>query len=133
MNTKKWLAVGTCVSVMGMFSACSDDESSPITPPAPGPTSSAVVAPGSSDAVPPPGSSAANPTPSSVVAPTSSAAGPAPVSSSDMDAPTDSSTAQMGVSEIMYNAANGSALEWIEVYINESVPASSFVSDLFVE
>jgi len=34
-----------------------------------------------------------------------------------MDAPTDSSTAQMGVSEIMYNAANGSALEWIEVYI----------------
>lgn len=118
MNSKKWLAVGTCVSVMSMFSACSDDETSPITPPDPGLSSSAVVVPGSSDAVPPPGSSAANPTPSSVVAPTSSSAvAPPPVSSSDMDAPIDTSTAQMGVSEIMYNAANGSALEWIEVYI----------------
>lgn len=118
MNTKKWLAVGTCVSVMGMFSACSDDESSPITPPTPGPTSSAVVAPGSSDAVPPPGSSATNPTPSSVVAPTSSAAGPAPTSSSNPeDTVLNADATYMGVSEIMYNAPEKSELEWVEVYI----------------
>ena len=117
MNTKKWLAVGTCVSVMGMFSACSDDES-PITPPAPGPTSSAVVAPGSSDAVPPASSSVDNPTPSSAVVPTSSAAGPAPTSSSNPeDTVLNADATYMGVSEIMYNAANGSALEWVEVYI----------------
>jgi len=116
MNTKKWLAVGTCVSVMGMFSACSDDESSPVTPPDPGVSSSTVIVPGSSDAVPT-SSSVDNPTPSSAVVPTSSSAGPVPVSSSDWSAPLDSSTAQMGVSEIMYNAANGSTLEWIEVYI----------------
>ena len=118
MNTKKWLAVGTCVSVMGMFSACSDDESSPITPPVPEVSSSSVATvPASSETTVPTSSSVDNPTPSSVVAPTSSSAGPAPVSSSDWAAPKDSSTAQMGVSEIMYNAANGSALEWIEVYI----------------
>ena len=117
MNTKKWLAVGTCVSVMGMFSACSDDES-PITPPTPGPTSSAVVAPGSSDAVPPASSSVDNPTPSSAVVPTSSAAGPAPTSSSNPeDTVLNADATYMGVSEIMYNAANGSALEWVEVYI----------------
>ena len=117
MNTKKWLAVSTGVSVMGMFSPCSDDES-PITPPAPGPTSSAVVAPGSSDAVPPASRSVDNPTPSSAVVPTSSAAGPAPTSSSNPeDTVLNADATYMGVSEIMYNAANGSALEWVEVYI----------------
>ena len=119
MNSKKWLAVGTCVSVMSMFSACSDDETSPITPPDPGLSSSAMIVPGSSDAVPPPGSSAANPTPSSVVAPTSSSAAvPPPVSSSNLeDIILDSNATYMGVSEIMYNAPNKSDLEWVEVYI----------------
>lgn len=116
MNSKKWLAVGTCVSLLSMFSACSDDESSPVTPPDPGLSSSAMVVPGSSDAVPPTSSAGETPPLSSAVVPTSSSA-VVPVSSSDMEKPVDTTTAQMGISEIMYNAANGSALEWVEVYI----------------
>ena len=117
MNTKKWLAVGTCVSVMGMFSACSDDESSPVTPPDPGVSSSTVIVPGSSDAVPM-SSSVDNPTPSSAVVPTSSSAGTVPVSSSNYeDKPVDTTATYMGVSEIMYNAPDKSDLEWVEVYI----------------
>ena len=112
MKTKNWLAVGTCVSMLGMFSACSED-TSPVTPEQ-GLSSSQEILPGSSDAVPT-NSSAENPTPSSAVAPTSSA-GAAPLSSGT-EVQVDTSTAQMGVSEIMYNAPNGSALEWVEVYI----------------
>lgn len=112
MKTKNWLAVGTCVSMLGMFSACSED-TSPVTPEQ-GLSSSQEILPGSSDAVPT-NSSAENPTPSSAVAPTSSA-GAAPLSSGT-EVQVDTSTAQMGVSEIMYNAPGGSALEWVEVYI----------------
>ena len=53
MNTKKWLAVGTCVSVMGMFSACSDDESGPVNPPVELSSSSVATVPGSSETLPP--------------------------------------------------------------------------------
>ncbi|MBR6453640.1 MAG: lamin tail domain-containing protein [Fibrobacter sp.] len=117
MNSKKWLAVGTCVSLLSMFSACSDDESSPITPPDPGLSSSAMVVPGSSDAVPPASSAGQNQTPSSAVVPTSSA-GAVPTSSSNIeDTILDVNATYMGISEIMYNAADKSELEWVEVYI----------------
>ena len=114
MNTKNWLAVGTCVSVLSMFSACSE-ESSPVTP-EPGLSSALDIVPGSSAATVPT-SSTDNPTPSSAVVPTSSAGSAVPVSSSTPEVQVDTSTAQMGISEIIYNAPNGSALEWVEVYI----------------
>ena len=118
MKSKKWLAVGTCVSVLSMFSACSEDDPNPIVSPTPELSSSAGVIPGSSDAVPPASSAGENQTPSSAVVPTSSSAGTAPLSSSDFEnKPLDSTATYMGISEIMYNAADKSDLEWVEVYI----------------
>lgn len=109
MNTKKWLAVGTCVTALGLFSACSDDESSPVIP----------VTPESSSAITPE-SSNANPNSSADVGGSSSSAtAPVPTSSSDAEGVVDSSFTNMGVSEIMYNAPGGSALEWVEVYIKK--------------
>ena len=118
MNTKKWLAVGTCVSVMGMFSACSDDESSPVNPPVELSSSSVATVPGSSETLPP-SSSVDNPTPSSAIVPTSSSIGAVPMSSSNFDDSLDVSITNMGVSEIMYNAPDKSDLEWVEVYIKK--------------
>lgn len=112
MNTKKMLALGTCVSVLGMFSACSDD--SPASPPVDNPaSSSSTIVPNSSSDV--------NPTSSSdIVANSSSSAGnPVDVSSSSAEDVVDPTITNMGVSEIMYNAPGGSALEWIEVYIKK--------------
>ena len=109
MNTKKWLAVGTCVTALGLFSACSDDESSPVVPVTP--DSSSAIAPESSDANP---NSSAD-----VGGSSSSATAPVPTSSSDAEGVVDSSFTNMGVSEIMYNAPGGSALEWVEVYIKK--------------
>ncbi|SIO27876.1 lamin tail domain-containing protein [Fibrobacter sp. UWB11] len=111
MNTKKLLAVGTCVSVLGMFSACSDD-ASPVTPPESYTSSSSAVQPNSSGDV--------LTSSSDIVVSSSSANNPVPVlSSSSGEGVVDSSITNMGVSEIMYNAAGGSALEWIEVYIKK--------------
>ena len=112
MNTKKLLALGTCVSVLGMFSACSDD--SPASPPVDNPaSSSSTIVPNSSSDV--------NPTSSSdIVANSSSSAGNPLLTSSSSnpeDVVLDSNSTYMGVSEIMYNAPSGSALEWVEVYI----------------
>ena len=109
MNTKKWLAVGTCVTALGLFSACSDDESSPVVPVTP--DSSSAIAPESSNANP---NSSAD-----VGGSSSSATAPVPTSSSDAEGVVDSSFTNMGVSEIMYNAPGGSALEWVEVYIKK--------------
>ena len=47
MNTKKWLAVGTCVTALGLFSACSDDETSPVNAVSE-PSSSSAITPNSS-------------------------------------------------------------------------------------
>ena len=99
MNMKKWLLTGACISMFGAFSACSEDPSSPQEESSSSTLSSGSVPPTSSD-----GTSAANPNSSSAVAPVSS-------SIADTDNP------QMGCSEIMYNAAEGSDLEWIEIYI----------------
>lgn len=110
MNTKKWLAVGTCASMLGMFSACSDEKKNPVIPDDPESSSSAEVVPNSSGEV--------NPNSSSVTtASSSSVTNPASSSSNPEDTILDSNATYMGVSEIMYNAPGGSALEWVEVYI----------------
>ena len=112
MNTKKLLALGTCVSALSMFVACSDDSS--VTPPVVSSSSSSTIVPNSSSDIPTYSSS-------DIVA-NSSSSGVAPVpesSSSSSEDVLDSSFTNMGVSEIMYNAPDGSALEWIEVYIKK--------------
>ena len=112
MNTKKWLAVGTCVTALGLFSACSDDETSPVN---------AVSEPSSSSAITP-NSSGDIATSSSDISTGSSASAKNqnPVlSSSSAEGVVDSTITNMGVSEIMYNAPGGSALEWVEVYIKK--------------
>ena len=111
MNTKKLLALGTCVSVLGMFSACSDDSpASPVETPV---SSSSTIVPNSSGDGDPTSSS-------DIVANSSSSAGnPVDVSSSSAEDVVDPTITNMGVSEIMYNAPGGSALEWIEVYIKK--------------
>ena len=117
MNTKKWLAVGTCVSALSMFTACSDDH--PASP-EPDPSSSSEIVPGSS-ADDPLNSS------SSAIAPTSSTDISNPASSSSNnpeDIISNPDATYMGVSEIMYNAPDGSALEWIEVYIKSGPEVS---------
>ena len=114
MNTKKLLALGTCVSALSMFAACSDDSSSPVASPEQPVSSSSVIAPNSSGDV--------NPTSSSDVVANSSSSVVTPgpeLSSSSAEGVMDSSFTNMGVSEIMYNAPGGSALEWIEVYIKK--------------
>ncbi len=91
MNMKKWLLAGTCISMLGAFSACSDDSSSP-TNTTETESSSSVT-----------GESTDSGTSSSTVVSSSSIA--------------DDAEPQMACSEIMYNAPDGSSLEWIEIYI----------------
>ena len=110
MNTKKWLAVGTCASMLGMFSACSDEKKNPVIPDDPESSSSAEVVPNSSGEVNPNSSSVTTASSSSVTNLMSSSSNPE-------DTILDSNAIYMGVSEIMYNAPGGSALEWVEVYI----------------
>ena len=110
MNTKKWLAVGTCASMLGMLSACSDEKKNPVIPDDPESSSSAEVVPNSSGEVNPNSSSVTTASSSSVTNLMSSSSNPE-------DTILDSNATYMGVSEIMYNAPGGSALEWVEVYI----------------
>jgi len=110
MNTKKLLALGTCVSALSMFAACSDDESSPVIPPVP--ESSSAIVPNSSGEIVPTSSAIVAGSSSSVVT-------PPPASSSSNEGVIDSSYTNMGVSEIMYNAPGKSDLEWVEVYIKK--------------
>ena len=93
---KKWLLTGTLISMLGAFSACSDDKSDPVGPVDSGssPDSSGNI-PGSSGDVP--GSSAT----------------PTAKSSSSI---ADNAEPQMACSEIMYHAKD-SKLEWVEIYI----------------
>ena len=118
MNMKKWLLTGTCVALLGALSACSDDESksNPVTPEVSsdsnGGSSGGVVDPQSSG-----GTSANSGNSSGDPVASSSEPGPSPTSSSIDEPIADTDSPQMGCSEIMYNAAEGSALEWIEIYI----------------
>lgn len=87
MDMKKWLLAGTLISTLGAFTACSEDSSSDPVGPV---DSSGSLVPGSSDGQPTAKSSS---------------------SIADKDKP------QMACSEIMYNAPDSSALEWVEIYI----------------
>ena len=115
---KKWFLAGACVAMLGALSACTDDESkhNPVTPEVSsdsnGGSSGGIVDPQSSDSNPAnSGNSSGDPVASS------SEPGPSPTSSSIDEPIADTDPPQMGCSEIMYNAADGSALEWIEIYI----------------
>lgn len=112
MEIKKLLLTGATVTAMAMMAACSEDSKGATEPEEISADSSATV-PGSSGDVPP-GSSGAVPPGSSGAAPTSSNGGSSLISSSSV-ANTDPPV--MGCSEIMYNAPDGSALEWVEIYI----------------
>ena len=95
MDMKKWLLAGTLVSMMGAFSACSDDPTSPQ------PESSGSEQPSSAEN---PVSSAEN---------TDGSSSSVAKSSSSI---ADNAEPQMACSEIMYHAKD-SKLEWIEIYI----------------
>lgn len=119
MNMKKWLLTGACVALLGAFTACTEKEDSknPV-----GPEVSSDSNPGSVDN---PQSSGGNPADSgnsSGDPAASSSSGDTPVAASSSSIPgepvlSETDPPQMGCSEIMYNAADGSALEWVEIYI----------------
>ncbi len=120
MNMKKWLLTGACIAALGALSACSNEESSDNNP---------VTTEISSDSQPGDGNNSGDPQPASAGDPTSADPGnssekgssggkdPTPASSSSDEPISETDDPQMGCSEIMYNAADGSALEWIEIYI----------------
>ena len=110
MEIKKLLLTGAAVTAFAMMTACSEDSKSP-NEPENTPVDSSGSVPGSSGVVP--GSSGAVPPGSSGATPTSSG-GSSLISSSSVP---NTAPPQMGCSEIMYNAPDGSALEWVEIYI----------------
>ncbi|PWJ66239.1 MULTISPECIES: lamin tail domain-containing protein [unclassified Fibrobacter] len=99
MDIKKLFTAGASVALVSMMAACSDDPSSPnnpVNPPVDGTSSAGQQNPVAS-------SSNSNGGGNSVLVSSASL--------SDKDEP------QMACSEIMYNAADGSPLEWVEIYI----------------
>lgn len=107
MEIKKLLLTGAAVTAFAMMTACSEDSKSP-NEPENTPVDSSASVPGSSGVVP--GSSGAVPPGSSGA----SSGGSSLISSSSVP---NTAPPQMGCSEIMYNAPDGSALEWVEIYI----------------
>ena len=103
MDMKKWILSGAGIAALAMVSACSDDNPADTGDDQPtelsanqDPTlSSGGTVPGSSGSVP--GSNGGTTLSSSSIA--------------------NDAEPQMGCSEIMYNAADGSTLEWVEIYI----------------
>ena len=107
MEIKKLLLTGAAVTAFAMMTACSEDSKSP-NEPENTPVDSSGSVPGSSGVVP--GSSGAVPPGSSGA----SSGGSSLISSSSVP---NTAPPQMGCSEIMYNAPDGSTLEWVEIYI----------------
>ena len=107
MEIKKLLLTGAAVTAFAMMTACSEDSKSP-NEPENTPVDSSGAVPGSSGVVP--GSSGAVPPGSSGA----SSGGSSLISSSSVP---NTAPPQMGCSEIMYNAPDGSTLEWVEIYI----------------
>lgn len=101
MDIKKLILAGSCVASMGMFGACSDDSGSGAGPEEN--SSSSVEMITSVDA-----------NGNEVQVPASSASATPGATSSAI---ADDAEPQMACSEIMYNAPEGSSLEWVEVYI----------------
>lgn len=117
MKNKKWLAILSCVSALGMLSACSGDsdkEDNPVNPPIESSSDFSLVGVSSSEMGM---SSLLDVSSSSVIMPVVSSSSESGIQelSSSVDV-TDKNTYMM-ITEIMYNAPNGSDLEWIEVTI----------------
>ena len=97
MDMKKWILSGAGIAALAMVAACSGDN----------PAESGEDQPTESSAN-------QDPTLSSGGTAPGSSGGATPQSSSSIP---DNAETQMGCSEIMYNAADGSTLEWVEIYI----------------
>ena len=120
MDIKKILLAGSAVTAMVLASACSSDSSTEPDPVDPTVSSSSE------------GSTPSDPTSSgdaTVTGSSSSVNGdtPQPGLSSATEV-VDSSITQMAITEIMYNAADASALEWIEVTIQSGPDISSMLA-----
>ena len=120
MDIKKILLAGSAVTAMVLASACSSDSSTEPDPVDPTVSSSSE------------GSTPSDPTSSgdaTVTGSSSSVNGdtPQPGLSSATEV-VDSSITQMAITEIMYNADDGSALEWIEVTIQSGPDISSMLA-----
>lgn len=104
MDIKKLILKGSCVAAVGLFGACSDDSG---TSPEENSSSSVEMI------------TSVDSNGNEVLVPASSAS--APNSGSDVlvssSSLSDSDEPQMACSEIMYNAPDGSTLEWVEIYI----------------
>lgn len=120
MNMKKWLLAGTCLSMICALSACSNEKSKSSNPVNPevssdsNPTSTDINTQISADSNPSGNSATSSQNVDNKKNPASSSSKGNSIYSqafADTDEP------QMGCSEIMYNAPDGSSLEWVEIYI----------------
>ena len=118
MDIKKILLAGSAVTAMVLATSCSSDSSTEPDNNDPAPTSS--------DA-----GSGTEPSGDSTVTSSSSSVNgndnPTPELSSAAEI-VDSSYTQMAITEIMYNADDGSALEWVEVTIQSGPDISSMLA-----
>ena len=119
MDIKKILMAGSAVTAMVLATSCSSDSS---------------TEPNNDDPVPTSSAEGTNPDPTSsgdatVTGSSSSVNGdnPQPELSSAAEV-VDSSYTQMAITEIMYNAADASALEWVEVTIQSGPDISSMLA-----
>lgn len=121
MDIKKILLAGSAVTAMVLATSCSSDKSTE-----PDPVDPTVSSSSEGGANPDPTSSAGD-TP--VTGSSSSVNGDNPQpglsSATEIDDP---SVTQMAITEIMYNADDGSALEWIEVTIQSGPDISSMLA-----
>ena len=117
MDIKKILLAGSAVTAMVLATSCSSDKSSEPDPSDPTLSSSSEngTIPGSSGDVPVTGSSSSDGNSTQVPG----------VSSSSV---VDESVTQMAITEIMYNADDGSALEWVEVTIQSGPDIASMLA-----
>ena len=117
MDIKKILLAGSAVTAMVLATSCSSDKSTEPDPADPTLLSSESNIPGSSGDVP--------------VTTSSSSAGNGGTSEqvqSSSSEVVDESVTQMAITEIMYNADDGSALEWVEVTIQSGPDISSMLA-----
>lgn len=117
MDIKKILLAGSAVTAMVLATSCSSDKSSEPDPSDPTLSSSSEngTIPGSSGDVPVTGSS-------------SSDGNSTPVPGVSSSSVVDESVTQMAITEIMYNADDGSALEWVEVTIQSGPDIASMLA-----
>ena len=118
MDIKKVLLAGSAVTAMVLATSCSSGSSSEPDPDDPVPASSAE------------GTDPADPTSSGegTVAGSSSSAKVDSGSSTPSSSAVDESVTQMAITEIMYNAPEGSELEWVEVTIASGPDISSMLA-----